>query len=65
MASMLAHEIRNPLSGIRGAAQLLEGSLPPADRELARLIRDETDRVVGLLDRIEMFADDRPIGRTP
>lgn len=65
MASMLAHEIRNPLSGIRGAAQLLEGSLPPSDRELARLIRDETDRVVGILDRIDIFADDRPIGRTP
>jgi len=65
MAGMLAHEIRNPLSGIRGAAQLLEGSLPPADRELARLIRDETDRVVGILDRIDIFADDRPIGRVP
>lgn len=65
MAGMLAHEIRNPLSGIRGAAQLLEGSLPPADRELARLIQDETDRVVGILDRIDIFADDRPIGRTP
>jgi two-component system, NtrC family, nitrogen regulation sensor histidine kinase GlnL len=64
MAGMLAHEIRNPLSGIRGAAQLLEGSLPPADRELARLIRDETDRVVGILDRIDIFADDRPIGRS-
>ena len=65
MAGMLAHEIRNPLSGIRGAAQLLEGSVPIADRELTRLIRDETDRVVGILDRIDIFADDRPIGRTP
>jgi two-component system nitrogen regulation sensor histidine kinase GlnL len=65
MAGMLAHEIRNPLSGIRGAAQLLEGSLPPGDRDLARLIRDETDRIVGILDRIDIFADDRPIGRQP
>ncbi|HEY7690517.1 MAG TPA: ATP-binding protein [Dongiaceae bacterium] len=65
MAGMLAHEIRNPLSGIRGAAQLLEANLPPADRELTKLIRDETDRVVGILDRIDIFADDRPIGRAP
>lgn len=56
MAVMLAHEVKNPLSGIRGAAQLLEQNLDPADRALTRLIRDETDRVCGLLDRMEGFS---------
>src|SRR5579859_421301 len=50
MAAMLAHEVKNPLSGIRGAAQLLEESLGPSDRELTRLICDEADRIVALVD---------------
>ena len=64
MAAMLAHEVKNPLSGIRGAAQLLEGSAAPADRELAVLIRDEADRIRALVDRMEMFGE-RPIERQP
>jgi two-component system nitrogen regulation sensor histidine kinase GlnL len=63
LASMLAHEIKNPLSGIRGAAQLLEGSANDEDRALTRLIRDEADRIVKLVDRMEVFSDDRPIER--
>src|SRR5262245_1649908 len=63
MAALLAHELKNPLSGIRGAAQLLEREAAPDDAELARLIRDETDRIVGLIDRMEMFTDGRPIER--
>lgn len=63
MAAMLAHEVKNPLSGIRGAAQLLEQDLPPAGHELTRLICEETDRIVALLDRMEGFADPRPIAR--
>ncbi|GAB4174101.1 MAG: ATP-binding protein [Thalassobaculales bacterium] len=65
MAAMLAHEVKNPLSGIRGAAQLLELSADPADRELTRLIIDETDRIVALVDRMEVFSDERPIQRGP
>ena len=65
LASMLAHEIKNPLSGIRGAAQLLEMSVGEDDRPLARLIRDETDRIVSLVDRMEVFSDERPIDREP
>ena len=65
LASMLAHEIKNPLSGIRGAAQLLEKSVDDDDRALARLIREETDRIVELVDRVEVFCDDRPIEREP
>jgi two-component system nitrogen regulation sensor histidine kinase GlnL len=57
MAAMLAHEVKNPLSGIRGAAQLLEGSVGEGDRELAVLIRDEADRIRALVDRMEMFSD--------
>ena len=63
LASMLAHEIKNPLSGIRGAAQLLETAVPDEDRALTRLICDETDRIVKLVDRMEAFSDERPIER--
>ncbi len=63
MASMLAHEIKNPLSGIRGAAQLLETSLNDSDRALTRLICEETDRIVRLVDRMEVFSDARPLKR--
>ncbi|HEY0570723.1 MAG TPA: histidine kinase dimerization/phospho-acceptor domain-containing protein, partial [Enterovirga sp.] len=48
LGSMLAHEIKNPLSGIRGAAQLLEQSVDENDRALTRLICDKTDRIVHL-----------------
>ncbi|NVK35316.1 MAG: nitrogen regulation protein NR(II) [Rhodobacteraceae bacterium] len=65
LAAMLAHEIKNPLSGIRGAAQLLEQSVPDEDRALTRLITDETDRIVKLVDRMEVFSDERPIERDP
>jgi two-component system, NtrC family, nitrogen regulation sensor histidine kinase GlnL len=65
MAALLAHEVKNPLSGIRGAAQLLEQSAPPEDRELTRLICDETDRICALVDRMEVFSDGRPIERGP
>jgi two-component system nitrogen regulation sensor histidine kinase GlnL len=63
LAAMLAHEIKNPLSGIRGAAQLLEQSAADDDRVLTRLICDEADRIVKLVDRMEVFADERPITR--
>ena len=56
MASMLAHEIKNPLSGIRGAAQLLEQEANDDDRALTRLICDETDRIVKLVDRMKPFS---------
>ena len=62
MSAILAHEVKNPLSGIRGAAQLLEGSVAEADRELTVLIRDEADRIRALVDRVEAF-DDRPLER--
>ena len=62
MAAILAHEVKNPLSGIRGAAQLLEASVGEADRELTVLIRDEADRIRALVDRMEMFGD-KPIER--
>src|SRR5438876_2874930 len=63
MAAMLAHEVKNPLSGIRGAAQLLEQDVDPEGRTLTQLICDETDRIVALVDRMEAFSDDRPIER--
>jgi two-component system nitrogen regulation sensor histidine kinase GlnL len=66
LAAMLAHEIKNPLSGIRGAAQLLEQSVDDDDdRTLTRLICDEADRIVKLVDRMEVFTDERPVEREP
>ena len=65
LSAMLAHEIKNPLSGIRGAAQLLEQSVGDDDRVLTRLICDEADRIVKLVDRMEVFTDERPVEREP
>jgi two-component system nitrogen regulation sensor histidine kinase GlnL len=65
MAAVLAHEIKNPLSGIRGAAQLLETGASPEDRPLAQLICQETDRICNLVDRMEVFGDQRPFDRKP
>jgi two-component system nitrogen regulation sensor histidine kinase GlnL len=64
MAAVLAHEVKNPLSGIRGAAQLLEASVADQDRELTVLIRDEADRIRELVDRMEIFGE-KPITRSP
>lgn len=65
LAAVLAHEIKNPLSGIRGAAQLLEASLGDADRALTQLICAESDRICKLVDRMEVFGDERPLTRSP
>ena len=65
MAAVLAHEIKNPLSGIRGAAQLLEPGLKDEDRALTQLICAETDRIRNLVDRMEVFGDERPLGTEP
>ena len=64
MAKMLLHEVKNPLSGIRGAAQLLEQGVSAEDTELTRLMCEETDRIVALINRLEVFSDQRPIERT-
>lgn len=65
MAAVLAHEIKNPLSGIRGAAQLLEAGAAEEDRPLAQLITQETDRIRDLVDRMEVFGDERPMRKQP
>ena len=65
MAAMLAHEVKNPLSGIRGAAQLLEPAIGDEDRPLVQLICDETDRICALVERMEQFGDTGPIERKP
>lgn len=62
MAAVLAHEVKNPLSGIRGAAQLLEANSDQKDRELTALIRDETDRICNLVDEMQVFSD-KPLRR--
>jgi two-component system nitrogen regulation sensor histidine kinase GlnL len=65
LAAVLAHEIKNPLSGIRGAAQLLESERTDGDRTLTQLICAESDRICKLVDRMEIFGDERPIQRDP
>jgi two-component system nitrogen regulation sensor histidine kinase GlnL len=65
LAAVLAHEIKNPLSGIRGAAQLLEGESNKSDRTLTQLICSESDRICNLVDRMEIFGDERPLQREP
>src|SRR6202165_5538284 len=65
LAAMLAHEIKNPRPAIRGAANLLEQSVGDDDRSLTRLICDEADRIVKLVDRMEVFSDERPLEREP
>jgi two-component system nitrogen regulation sensor histidine kinase GlnL len=53
--SILAHEIRNPLSAIRGAAQLIARKLPHGEKPLARMITDEVDRIARLIDRMQQL----------
>ncbi|MEO6341301.1 MAG: ATP-binding protein [Caulobacteraceae bacterium] len=65
MGRTLAHEIKNPLAGIRGAAQLLKFNASPEDQTLAQVIVDETDRIHRLVDRVEAFADEREVERRP
>ncbi|GAA6178922.1 ATP-binding protein [Shimia sp. NS0008-38b] len=57
MAEMLAHEIKNPLAGITGAAQLLSMNLSPDDLELTDLIVEESRRIVKLLEQVEQFGN--------
>lgn len=61
IAAMLAHEIKNPLAGIRGAAQLIERRADERDSRMTRLIRAEVDRIAALIDQMEGFTDTRPL----
>jgi signal transduction histidine kinase len=65
MGRTLAHEIKNPLAGIRGAAQLLKLGASPADVPLAQVIVDETDRIRRLVDQVEAFSDERAAPKVP
>ncbi len=65
MAEMLAHEIKNPLAGIKGAAQLLSMNLEPDGVELTNLIVSETKRILGLLGQVEQFGNLLPPNRKP
>jgi two-component system, NtrC family, nitrogen regulation sensor histidine kinase GlnL len=65
LGQMLAHEIKNPLAGIRGAGQLLMRSAAEEDQPLAQLIVDETDRIRRLVDRMEEIGDVASVVRRP
>lgn len=64
-AAMLAHEIKNPLSGISGAAQLIAAEVSGEGRALTSLIRGEVDRIAALIDRMQRFTDERPLACVP
>jgi two-component system nitrogen regulation sensor histidine kinase GlnL len=64
-AGMLAHEIKNPLSGIRGAAQLIEAGVDGEAKALTALIRAEVDRITALIDQMEGFTDTRALPPRP
>ncbi len=61
MTSLLAHEVKNPLAGIKGAAQLLETEIPEESRQLSSMIVTEADRITALLNRIENLSSDMPV----
>ena len=63
MAALMAHEVKNPLSGVRGAAQLLEQNASSEDRQLTRLIIEEADRICTLVDRMDVFSESPVIER--
>jgi two-component system nitrogen regulation sensor histidine kinase GlnL len=65
LAAVLAHEIKNPLSGIRGAAQLLEGDATEDGRALTGLICAEADRICRLVDRMQAFGTEAACERAP
>ena len=65
LAAALAHEVKNPLAGIRGAAQLLGDEVGDDGRELTRLITGEADRICKLVERMEAFSGDHPLERAP
>ncbi|MGM0586333.1 MAG: two-component system sensor histidine kinase NtrB [Pseudomonadota bacterium] len=65
MAAMLAHEIKNPLAGISGAAQLLGMQLGDEESGLAELIREEAERIAKLLEKVELFGENKPVARAP
>lgn len=65
IAAMLAHEIKNPLSGISGAAQLLSARVNENDARMTTLIRTEVDRITALIDQMEGFTDTRDLALSP
>ena len=63
LVSMLSHEIKNPLSGIKGASQIIQKrtNIKDKDLNLIKLISNEAERIKKLLNSLENFTDDRPI----
>ncbi|RPF72592.1 PAS domain-containing protein [Aurantiacibacter spongiae] len=62
--AVLAHEIKNPLAAIKGAAQLLTRKVGAGEAPLTALIADESDRIAGLIDRMQRLGRERaePVG---
>ena len=66
LSKMLAHEIKNPLSGIKGSAQLLSVEVDKDKKELTDIIIQETDRIDNIINKIEcLFSNDLKVFRKP
>lgn len=64
LSALMAHEIKNPLSGIKGAAQLLNDVVDIEDQELTSMIVDEVDRIGELVSRVGSISDNNIVNRT-
>ncbi|MBX7531577.1 PAS domain-containing protein [Qipengyuania sp. 1XM1-15A] len=63
--AVLAHEIKNPLSAIRGASQLLARRASEKDRPLATMIEGEVDRIAQLIDRMQQLGSRKEVVTGP
>ncbi|MDG2001423.1 MAG: ATP-binding protein [Alphaproteobacteria bacterium] len=65
LSALMAHEIKNPLSGIKGAAQLLNDVVDSSDKDLTTMIIEEVDRIGELVGRVSSISDNNIIKKTP
>ena len=65
LSALMAHEIKNPLSGIKGAAQLLNDVVDSSDKDLTTMIIEEVDRIGELVGRVSSISENNIIKKTP
>ena len=65
LSALMAHEIKNPLSGIKGAAQLLNDVVDSSDKDLTTMIIEEVDRIGELVGRVSSISENNIIKKIP